>query len=152
MAIFDLMPGDVALGRRGDVLRTLLGTCVSVILTDARRTLGVMCHIVHVGQPNAANRDNTAYGSVAMAEMTRRLHGAGFLPRSCVAYVYGGGNMFPKLYTHHHVGTHNAEWVLNYLVHHRIAVLRQDLGGVGYRKLSWTVGPGEPVVENLPSA
>ncbi|GAB4215504.1 MAG: chemoreceptor glutamine deamidase CheD [Rhodoferax sp.] len=151
MATFELMPGDVALGRVGDTLRTLLGSCVSVILTDPRRTVGVMCHIVHVGRPNAANEHNTAYGSVAMSDMTRRLFAVGFAPRSCQAYVYGGGNMFPKLFTHHHVGANNAEWVLGYLAHHKIALVHQDLGGAGYRKLSWTVGAGEPKVETLPA-
>ncbi len=152
MATYDLMPGDVALGQAGDQLKTLLGSCVSVILTDPRRTVGVMCHIVHVGHPNAANKNNTAYGSVAMAEMVRRLYGVGFTPRSCQAYVYGGGNMFPKLFnTHHHVGANNVDWVLGYLEHHKIPILHQDHGGAGYRKLLWTVGPGEPMVETISS-
>ena len=91
MATFELMPGDVALGQAGDTLKTLLGSCVSVILTDPRRTVGVMCHIVHVGHPNAANKHNTAFGSVAMADMVRRLYQVGFATRSCEAYGEGGG-------------------------------------------------------------
>lgn len=147
MAVFELMPGDVALGNAGDQLKTLLGSCVSVILTDPRRTVGVMCHIVHVGRPNAANHYNTAFGSAAMAEMTRRLFAIGFSPRNCEAYVVGGGNMFPSLVTHHHVGLNNIDWVMGYLEHHKIPVLKEDLGGEGYRKLSWTVGPEAPTVE-----
>ncbi len=149
MALFELMPGDVAVGAAGDTLKTLLGSCVSVILTDARRTVGVMCHIVHVGHPNAANQHNTAFGSVAMAEMTRRLCAVGFAPRACQAYVIGGGNMFPGLVTHHHVGLNNIDWVMGYLAHHKIVVLKEDLGGAGYRKLCWTVGPADPVVETI---
>lgn len=152
MAIFELLPGDVALGRSGDILKTLLGSCVSVILTDPRRTVGVMCHIVHVGHPNAANQNNTAFGSVAMAEMNRRLFAIGFAPRSCEAYVVGGGNMFPQLVSHHHVGLNNVDWVMGYLEHHKIPVLKEDLGGAGYRKLTWTVGPQDPVVETVYSS
>jgi chemotaxis protein CheD len=147
MATFELMPGDVAMGSAGDQLKTLLGSCVSVILTDPRRTIGVMSHIVHAGHPNAANKHNTAFASVAMAEMGRLLHSVGFAPRSCEAYVVGGGNMFPGLVTHHHVGLNNIDWVMGYLEHHKIRVLKEDLGGDGYRKLVWTVGPGEPQVE-----
>ena len=149
MATFELMPGDVALGQAGDTLKTLLGSCVSVILTDPRRTVGVMCRIVHVGHPNAANKHNTAFGSVAMADMVRRLYQVGFAPRSCEAYVVGGGNMFPNLFTHHHVGANNVDWVLGYLEHHKIRILKQDLGGAGYRRLLWTVGPAEPTVETV---
>jgi chemotaxis protein CheD len=48
--IYTLHPGDVACGERGDRLETLLGSCVAIILTDPRRTIGAMCHIVHAGQ------------------------------------------------------------------------------------------------------
>lgn len=145
----ELMPGDVALGVADDQLKTLLGSCVSVILTDPRRTVGAMCHIVHVGTPNAANRHNTAYGVAAMHEMFTLLRSKSVNPRMCEAYVYGGGNMFPKLMTSTHVGQNNVDWVLDYLHHHGIGIVDHHLGGNGYRKVSWTVGPDEPVVETV---
>lgn len=147
--MIELMPGDVALGLAGEQLKTLLGSCVSVILTDSRRTMATMCHIVHVGLPNAANVDNTAYGSVAMDEMFKRLRRIGVTPRLCQAYVFGGGNMFPNLFQHRHVGASNAEWVLDYLQMHNIPVVDHCLGGNGYRKVSWTIGPAEPLVETV---
>jgi chemotaxis protein CheD len=145
--VLDLMPGDVALGQVGDQLKTLLGSCVAVILTDPRRTVAAMSHIVHVGQPNAANLHNTAYGVAALDDMFRRLHTVGVTPRLCEAYVFGGGNMFPHLITQNPIGNNNVSWVLHQLKHHRIAVVDQCLGGTGYRKVSWTVGPTEPIVE-----
>lgn len=146
---YELMPGDVAIGFVGDELKTLLGSCVSVILTDPRRTVGAMCHIVHAGTPNAHNAHNTAFGAVAMADMFGRLRAIGITPHLCNAYVYGGGNMFPHLFREQHVGAKNAEWVLDYLDHHRIAVVDQHVGGAGYRKVSWTIGALDPVVETV---
>jgi chemotaxis protein CheD len=148
-AAVELMPGDIALGQTGARFKTLLGSCVAVVLTDARRSVGSMCHIVHVGLPNAENRHNTAYGVAAMHEMFTQLRSRGINPRMCQAYVYGGGNMFPQLFRAKHVGTSNVEWVLHYLDTHGVAVLDQCLGGNGYRKVSWTVGPQDPVVENV---
>lgn len=145
----ELMPGELALGQAGDQLRTLLGSCVAVILTDPARSVGTMCHIVHVGRPNAANARNTAYGPVAMAEMFTRLRAVGIRPQSCDAYVFGGGNMFPKLFDTRHVGDANVDWVLDYLHEHGIAIVDHCLGGNGYRKVSWTVGPVDPVVETV---
>lgn len=147
--IHELMPGDVALGVAGDQLKTLLGSCVAVILTDSRRTVATMCHIVHVGQPNAVNADNTAYGMYAMESMFQCLLRIGVTPNLCDAYVYGGGNMFPHLYAKRHVGASNVEWVLEYLQSREIAVVDQSLGGNGYRKVSWTVGLSEPLVETV---
>ena len=146
-SVFDLMPGDVALGLVGDQFKTLLGSCVSVILTDPRRTVGAMCHIVHVGKPNAANIHNTAYGSVAMGELFARLQQLGVNPAMCQAYVYGGGNMFPDVFNKHHVGDANARWVMDFLHARHMQVQDTSLGGNGYRKVSWTVGAMEPVVE-----
>lgn len=145
----ELMPGDVALGRVGDELRTLLGSCVGVILTDPRRTVAAMCHIVHVGRPNTANRHNTAYGEVAMHAMFERLQGVGILARRCQAYAYGGGNMFPGVVSGPLVGDRNAQWVLDFLHDQGIAVGDYSLGGTSYRKVCWTVGHGEPQVENV---
>jgi chemotaxis protein CheD len=145
----ELMPGDVAVGQSGDQFKTLLGSCVAVLLTDPRRTVGSMCHIVHVGTPNAENRHNTAYGLAAMHEMFTRLRAMGINPAMCQAYVFGGGNMFPHLFREKHVGTSNVDWVLHYLEVHGVVVLDQCLGGHGYRKVSWTVGSRDPVVETV---
>ncbi len=145
--VYELMPGGVALGLAGDMLKTLLGSCVAVILTDPRRTVGAMCHIVHIGRPNAANAGNTAYGICAMEDMFGRLRDIGISHRLCHAYVFGGGNMFPQHFKLHHVGASNVNWVLDYLASHHIGVVDQCLGGMGYRKISWTVGPAEPAVE-----
>lgn len=143
----ELMPGDVALGRKGDRLKTLLGSCISVILTDPRRTVGAMCHIVHVGRPKAANLHNTAYGVVAMDEMFHRLQSVGVVPQQCVAFVHGGGNMFPNIWSKQHVGATNAHWVLQFLEDHQITVVEKDVGGNVYRKVSWEVGLDHPTVE-----
>ena len=143
------MPGHVALGLAGDQLKTLLGSCVSVILTDPRRTVGAMCHIVHVGPPNAANAQNTAYGEVAMQAMFDQLIGVGILPQRCHAYVYGGGNMFPQMFSTNHVGAKNATWVLDYLDGCGITVVEHDVGGSIYRRVAWTVGSDQPGVETV---
>ncbi len=145
----ELMPGDVSLGLAGAQFKTLLGSCVAVILTDPRRTVASMCHIVHVGTPPADNRHNTAYGVVAMHEMFTRLRALGINPRMCQAYVFGGGNMFPHLFRERHVGANNVDWVLHYLQAHGVVIVDQCLGGNGYRKVSWTVGPQAPVVETV---
>jgi chemotaxis protein CheD len=149
VAPLELMPGDVALGNAGDPFKTLLGSCICVVLTDPRRTVAALCHIVHVGQPNAANRDNTAYGVVAMERMFQLLRGKGVNPVMCEAYVYGGGNMFPQFFNTRHVGGTNAEWVLDFLHDHGIPVVEQEVGGTGYRKLTWTVGLQDPLVETV---
>ena len=145
----ELMPGDVGHGVAGDAFKTLLGSCVCVVLTDPRRSVASLSHIVHVGSPNVENRHNTAFGVAAMHAMFTGLRAKGINPSLCEAYVYGGGNMFPQLFRAQHVGAANADWVMAYLKHHEIRVLKSDVGGTVYRKLLWTVGPQEPAVETV---
>lgn len=141
-----LNPGDVAAGDRGDRLETLLGSCVAIVLTDPRRTIGVMCHIVHCRQAPSSDSNNSAYADAALRSMYAMLQARGITPSLCEAYVYGGGNMFPKLFTQSHVGDDNANWALDALARDRIRILFQDLGGQCYRRLGWTVGTGVPEV------
>jgi chemotaxis protein CheD len=143
----ELMPGAVALGLTGQAFKTLLGSCICAVLTDPRRTVAALSHIVYVGQPTAAKRDNPAYGAVAMERMFALLRARGVNPGLCEAYVFGGGNMFPQIFETRHVGRTNADWVMDYLHHHGIAVIAHDVGGTGYRKLTWSVGRDDPVVE-----
>jgi len=143
-----LHPGDVAAGVRGDRLETLLGSCVAVILTDPRRTVGAMCHIVHSGSA-AGGGDSTLHAEPAMEAMFGLLHRYGINPLMCEAYVFGGGNMFPKLVKQSHVGEINAAWALDVLADLDIRVVAQDVGGNTYRRLGWTIGPAAPEVTTV---
>lgn len=141
-----LHPGDVACGERGDRLETLLGSCVAIILTDPRRTIGAMCHVVHTGLPAHPSRQNTCHGDNAMGAMFAQLHQRGIAPALCDAYLYGGGNLFPAQYGSRNVGEANVRWAHTVLDAMGIPVLASSLGGNAYRRLSWTVGPLPPSV------
>lgn len=144
--VHTLHPGGVTCGERGDRLETLLGSCVAVILTDAARTVGAMCHIVH-SQPSAnAGAMPTASADEAIDAMYRLLMIRSLNPRLCHAFVYGGGNMFPSVFKQNHVGEDNAWYVMNRLACDKVRVSIQDLGGNAYRRLSWVIGPGLPEV------
>jgi chemotaxis protein CheD len=149
--VVKLHPGDVAWGDQGDRLETLLGSCVAIILTDPRRTGGVMCHVVH-SRPAGASSLGTGFhhGEAAWRAMGGLLRAHAIEPRLCEAYVYGGGNMFPGVYPQANVGENNARWALDALDEAGITVLQHDLGGSAYRRLAWTVGPELPRVVAVP--
>jgi len=144
--VHTLLPGDVVCADRDDRLETLLGSCVAIVLTDQRRTVGAMCHIVHcrpaaqcVGNPGAS-------ADAAVETLYAMMRSRGLSPSLCEAYVYGGGNMLTTLVDGSHVGERNGEWVLERLALDGIRVVLEDLGGNTYRRLAWTIGPGRPEV------
>ena len=146
-----LHPGDVAVGSAGDRMTTLLGSCVAIVLTDPRRTVGAMCHIVHAHAASSAQRTSGAFADAAFAALFDLLLARGITPHLCQAYVYGGGNMFPGLDIEPGcaVGDDNAHWALDALDAEGIRVLHHDLGGPVYRRICWTVGPAAPVVVSV---
>lgn len=145
-----LHPGDVACGERGERFETLLGSCVAIVLTDPRRTLGAMCHVVHSSPAPATRPHDSAWGDAALRRVYGLLQERGIDPRQCEAWVYGGGNMFPEQFTTSHVGACNAQWALDVLQAEGIRVLDTDLGGNHYRKLAWSVGACPPQVVCVP--
>ncbi len=145
-----LHPGDVVYAGCGERLQTLLGSCVAIILTDPRRTVATMCHVVHAGQPGQRSAQDSAYGEVALAAMARLLRSRGITPGLCEAYVMGGGNMFPRQFNLAHVGLQNARWALAALARDGLRVVLADLGGATYRRVGWTVGPGAPEITAVP--
>ena len=141
-----LHPGDIALGESGDRFETLLGSCVSIILTDPRRTIGAMCHFVHARTPTAEAAHDTAYAQAAFDAMVARLRERGLAARLCDAYVIGGGNMFPQLDPDASIGDDNVDRVHALLASSGVRVVAQDVGGDFYRRVRWSVGPDAPEV------
>lgn len=146
--VHTLHPGDVVCVDRDERMETLLGSCVSIILTDPRRTVGAMCHVVHARPPLHGGTRNTAHGDAALLRLFGMLRAKGIEPRLCHAWIFGGGNMFPGRVgpgaAQGNVGAANAAWAVQVMAEQGIHVLGGELGGNAYRKLRWTVGPTEP--------
>jgi chemotaxis protein CheD len=141
-----LHPGDTVCAERDERVETLLGSCIAIVLTDQRRTIGTMCHIVHC-KPATRFADNPcAYADAAIDDMYAKLIQRGYNPQLCEAFVYGGGNMFPDRYARTNVGEDNSRWVLDRLSSDGIRVQLHDVGGNVYRRFGWTVGPELPTV------
>lgn len=149
--VVTLHPGQVALGFRGDILETLLGSCVAILLTDPRRTVGVMSHIVHSRPAPAGMETSCAYADVALKTMVNLLQAQAIAAHLCDAYVYGGGNLFPDLVPGRSVGDNNAQWALDALARLGAHLVAVDLGGPCGRQLTWTIGTTPPLLKAIPA-
>lgn len=154
VVVHTLHPGDVAVVGRGERLETVLGSCVAIVLSDPRRTVGAMCHVVHASPANTRSENPTAHGDAALARMFQLLRHRGIEPRLCQAWVYGGGHMFPGRIgltpADGHVGATNAHWALHTLHTLGLHVVDAELGGHAWRRLGWTVGPDDPELRVMP--
>lgn len=149
-ASYFLHPGDVVLAERGDCLETLLGSCISAILTNPRRTVAGMCHVVYAGAEACCSGKGTSCSENALDAVYSGLLSRSVQPSTCEAFVYGGGNMFPWLSNSAHPGQRNARAVLERLTRGGIRVVQHDIGGSTYRRVRWLVGAGLPEITSVP--
>lgn len=141
-----LHPGDVALAERGEVLETLLGSCVALLLTDPRQTVGVMCHIVNAAllppmERSSQGNLDARFGEPAFASMALLLSERGLDIHQCQGWLIGGGAP--------HVGESNVQWAEERIARAGILLLGSDTGGLAARRVHWQVGD-VPEVTLLP--
>lgn len=93
-----LQPGEWYFGDECTRIRTVLGSCVSVVFWHPDRLIGGMCHFVlpSRGESHARGLDGR-YGDEAFDLMLREIRAARTRPEDYRVRLFGGGNMFPDL-------------------------------------------------------
>ncbi|MDF3820507.1 chemotaxis protein CheD [Leptospira sp. 96542] len=151
-----LNPGDFYFGGPNIRIRTLLGSCVSIILWNPEAKLGGMCHYILPLQ-NGNFRDSTLngkYGEDAISLFLKEIKTKRLDPKSFKARIFGGSNMF---LTHEkellddklagQIGSRNSDFAINELKKLGIKILSKDIGGIQSRKIYFSVWDGEVWVE-----
>jgi chemotaxis protein CheD len=141
-----LHPGEYAIADASTVVRTVLGSCVSIILWHPLRKIGAMSHFM---LPTlAAGRKRTPdgrYGDEAMTLMLKELRLLGIEPTECQAKIFGGGMMFSEREGRQAsaIGMQNGEMARRLLKEHRIPVVAECLYGEGHRRVVFDVQSGD---------
>jgi chemotaxis protein CheD len=141
-----LGPGEFAVGDAGTRMRTLLGSCVSIVLWHARWRVGAMSHFLLAARGSARRGELDArYGDEALTLMASGLARHGVAPADCEAKIFGGGNMFPdQPHTASlQVGRRNGEAARKLLLAWGIPVASENLFGVGHRQIVFEVATGD---------
>jgi chemotaxis protein CheD len=127
-------------------IRTLLGSCVGVVLLDRTAGLGGLAHIVLPWARGAVDHPgkyaDTAIPAV-IADFQRRL-GARPRPR-LTAKLAGGASMFqvsPDADSALNIGMRNQDAIERILADLKIPVLARDLGGTSGRRLTLDTASG----------
>jgi chemotaxis protein CheD len=144
-----LNPGDYFVGDADYRVRTLLGSCVSIVLWAAHRRVGAMSHFLLPGHsPDGV--PSGRYGLDALPLMLGELHGLGVRSQDCVAKVFGGGNMFPgEPRPRPRIGEKNGEAARAMLARCGIPVVSESLYGAGHRQLIFDVASGDVWVRQV---
>lgn len=92
-----LQPGEYHFGDRNTRIRTLLGSCVAVVIWHPLLQIGGMCHVLlpqRSGRRGSATLDGR-YADEALQLLLQAAAAAGTEAGEYQAKLFGGGNMFP---------------------------------------------------------
>ncbi|MCB1959163.1 MAG: chemoreceptor glutamine deamidase CheD [Rhodocyclaceae bacterium] len=145
-----ILPGEYFVTEGNEVLVTVLGSCVSACIRDARRGMGGMNHFMLPSRgPSAPVVSASArYGAFAMETLINHLLKLGARREDLEAKVFGGARVLASL-TASDVGERNAEFVCNYLARENIPVIAEDLYDVYPRKLYFFPPSGRVLMKKL---
>jgi chemotaxis protein CheD len=149
-----LRPGDYYIGAAGEVLGTLLGSCVAACIRDARLAIGGMNHFMLPTQQAEGPYDAagsawpaTRFGDVAMECLIGELLRRGARRENLEVKLVGGGKVLDALSD---VGARNIQFAREYVRRSGLTMLGEDLGDRYPRKVLYDPASGAVRVKRLP--
>ncbi|MDD9942509.1 MAG: response regulator [Myxococcales bacterium] len=132
-----LLPTDMVNARGEAHFRTLLGSCVSVCLSNVRRNIFAMNHFM---LPTNPGRDDVGrYGDTATDRVVRTLMAVDPDVSHYWVGVYGGASVTGHLGAESGIGERNVKMAIAVLRRHGLVVRESDVGGRLGRKVDfWT--------------
>ena len=149
-----LQPGEYHVGSCCRV-RTLLGSCVSIVLWHPECRVGAMCHFLLARRGRSAPGElDGRYGEEAVPLMVRGLVTRGVSTGECTARVFGGGNMFPEQMRRwsKNIGEENGRAAIRLVEELGIPIVATDLFGHGHRHVLFDVEAGTVWVRHVATA
>lgn len=143
--VLKVLPGQYRVTNQpGEMLVTILGSCVAACVRDPKTGFGGMNHFMlpHSQDgstwydPEAAYR----YGNYAMEVLINEVLKHGCSRRDLEIKLFGGANVSQSLTN---VGAANIEFVRAYLNSERLPVVAEDLGGDKPRRIHYRPATGK---------
>ncbi len=157
MAMTTVHPGEFWISSK-NLIYTLLGTCVSVVLYSERHKTGGLNHYLLPGpisSTSALDSESGRYGINAMELLINGFIKRGIDKKYLTAKVFGGGKILEtsiKQNEYRHIGEKNVDFVNYFLSKEKIPIIASDLGGNEGRKVYLFPDTGKVLVSKIKSS
>ncbi len=149
-----ILPGEYYVTNGGELVTTVLGSCVSACVRDRIFGIGGMNHFmlpISTDGKGWGGSDDllstaTRYGNYAMEHMINDILKHGGHKSHLEAKIFGGGKVIQNLSD---VGTRNIEFVRDYLQTEGIPVLAENVGDIHPRKVVYIPATGKAYVKRI---
>ena len=144
-----ILPGEYYVSVTNELITTVLGSCISVCIRDAKNNIGGMNHFMLPKDNNVSDSivsDAARYGNYAMEHLINDILHYGGERKNLEFKVFGGGKVLDMKMD---IGKKNIQFVFDYLKMERFRVTSEDVGDVYPRKVNFFPLSGVARVKKL---
>lgn len=145
-----ILPGEYYVTLRGEMITTVLGSCISACIRDKKLGIGGMNHFMlpHDSQQDSYGDSSLAarYGHFAMEIVVNDILKNGGKRENLEVKLFGGGQVLAQKTS---VGDDNISFVRDYLRSEGLPLLSEDLGGKHPRKVIFYPDSGRVRIKKL---
>lgn len=133
-----LSSGEYFVSKNGEILHTVLGSCITVCIYDIEKKIGGMNHYLLPGMVHPdeiLTSEVGRYGMYAMELLIGELIKYGVRRENLAAKLFGGGNILKFRKTDGDITGSNIRFAKKFLELEGIPIKSEDLGGYNGRKI-----------------
>jgi len=132
----------------GEMLATILGSCVAACIRDPIAKVGGMNHFLLPGDENTENKVSEAarYGVFAMEQLINGILKLGGRKERFEVKVFGGGNVINNSAK---IGSKNAAFIREFLRKEGLQIVSEDLEGDFPRRVNYYPTTGKVMMRRL---
>jgi chemotaxis protein CheD len=149
-----ILPGELYVSTHGEMISTVLGSCISVCIREKKKGIGGMNHFMlpqnsefssdHWGENPATSASR--YGNWAMEYLINAILKRGGEKKNFEVKVFGGGQMMAEMTD---IGQKNIIFVYQYLAEEQLRIEASDVGDVYARKVLYFPDTGSVKVRRI---
>ncbi|MEP6583525.1 MAG: chemotaxis protein CheD [Ginsengibacter sp.] len=147
MEKYYLYPGKIFSSKEPHIVDTILGSCVAVFLWDPLLQFGSINHYM-LPRGNQENLSSFKYGSVAIAELIKRMTKMGSNKKDLKAKVFGGSNI-TNANGAFNIGNRNIAVAKDVLKEEQIPIVSYSIGGSLGRKVIFNSASGVVLISYI---
>mgnify|MGYP006116297649 FL=1 len=140
VAAAKILPGEFYVSVQGEMISTVLGSCISACIRDTKIGVGGMNHFMlpesadgqGSWEQNAKNGASSRYGNWAMEFLINEILKQGGRKQNMEVKLFGGGQILANMTD---VGKRNIEFAIQYLEQEGLKVIAKNVGGPFPRKV-----------------
>ncbi len=150
-----ILPGECYVSNYGEMIVTVLGSCIAACIRDTKLGIGGMNHFMLPVQSGdkGIQRNNSVnpalcYGNWAMEFLINSILKLGGKRERLEIKLFGGGRVLSGM-TNIDIGKRNIEFVIDYLERDGLTIAAQNLGGGYPRKVLYFPDTGAVKMRRL---